>query len=407
MNKAKVVYTVIGMCSVSLCIAGWSIGYSQPKQFIKSNEVVLAEVQLGTFTQKVDGYGSLVSVNQRLITADNTATVDEILLEPGAEVKNNSIILKLKNPQLRQKLQVTQNALQSAITDRSKQDLIQQRELLEQESVLADIKAEVELAQLQVEAESILAKSGIVSAMDFKRTQVRHKQLLNRSNLLQRRLDKLISVHLQQLKLMDDAINQARSEFESVQLQFGNLEVKAGINGVLQRLPVKLGQTVQAGTELALVGSVNPLIAKIKVPQLQADLINVGSKAEIDSRNGLISGHVSRIDPVVEDGAVAIDIALTMELNHNLKPMQVVDAVIYGQGRQDVLYLEQPSSILAESSSTVFRMVDMNNAQKVEVTFGKTSGRLIEVKQGLKKGDKIITSAHDLYPDTESLQITQ
>ncbi|WP_299003218.1 HlyD family efflux transporter periplasmic adaptor subunit [uncultured Shewanella sp.] len=404
-KKAKWIYTSLGLTSVSLCIAGWAIGYSQPRQFINAEEIQIAEVRSGTFTQKVDGYGRLESVNQRLISASDSAIVDAILLKPGAIVTTDTVILKLKDPDLKQKLQTTKTKLQNAITDRNKQDLIQQREKLAQEVLLSDVNAEAELATLQVEAETTLAKAGIVSAMEFKRSQVKSRQLKNRENLLQQQITKLTHVHEQQLKLLDDAINQARSDFESIQLQFDNLEVKAGLNGVLQRLPVRLGQSVQAGTELALVGSLNPLIAQIKVPQLQVGLINMGAKADIDSRYGIVTGQVSRIDPVVEDGAVMIDIELPDNINSNIKPMQTVDVVIYGQGRQNVLYLEQPKGIFADSQDSIFLMRDNVSAQKTNVTFGKSADGLIEIKKGLTAGDKVIISALDLYPDTESLQL--
>ena len=406
MNKEKWVYSTLVISSVVLYIAGWRMGYSQPREFIKASEVKTAEVRSGTFTQKVNGYGELQSVNQRLITANDPATVDELLLKPGAKVSANTIILRLKNPQLQQKLQAAKTALQKTITDRSKQDLQQQRELLEQESTLADVKAESELADLQVEAETTLAKSGVVSKMEFKRSQVKAKQLKNRIILLKTQLEKLADVHTQQLTLMDDAIAQARSDFATVKLQLDNLEVKAGLDGVLQRLPVKLGQAVQPGTELALVGSLNPLMAQIKVPQLQVSLLRVGAKADIDSRSGIVQGMVSRIDPVVEDGAVTVDIELP-QVSDNIKPMQVIDAVIYGQGKQNVLYIEKPSGAHSGSKLQVFKLIENQLAQKVEVSFGNISENLIEVKSGLKVGEKVVISQHKLNDNTQTLHLTE
>ncbi len=405
--QAKWVYSSILILSLGLAVSGWWLGYGQSRQFVLADQVQVSQVRSGNFVQRIDGYGSLQSLSQRLITASDNAVVDEILLKPGAVVAADSIILKLKNPQLEQQLLTANTDYQNALTARRKQELEQQREMLEQESQLADVEAEAQLAALQLEAEAPLAKTGIVSAVEFKRSNVRAKQLQQRVQLVKQRLQKLTAVHQQQLQLLDDATMQANSQLQTVQQQVDNLQVRAGIGGVVQRLPVSLGQTVQAGAELALVGSLSPLIAQIKVPQLQANLVQLGAKAEVDSRHGILPGVVNRIDPVVVDGAVQIDIALTGDLPQAVRPMQSIDAVIFGKGQDNVLYLDLPTGATADSTTFVYRMLSPEKAQRVQVSFGKTADRLVEVHSGLAEGDKVIVSALVLDGDVESVYLTQ
>jgi HlyD family secretion protein len=405
--QAKWVYSTILLLSAGLAVSGWWLGYGQSRQFVLAEQVQVSQVRSGNFVQRIDGYGSLQSLSQRLITASENAVVDEILLKPGAVVAADSVILRLKNPQLEQKLQTASTTHQNALTARRKQELEQQREMLEQDSQLADVEAEAQLAALQLEAEAPLAKTGIVSAIEFKRSNVRARQLKQRVLLVRQRLQKLSAVHQQQLQLLDDAAIQAHHELNRVQQQFDNLQVRAGLAGVLQRLPINLGQTVQAGAELALVGSLSPLVAQIRVPQLQANLVQLGAKAEVDSRHGILPGVVNRIDPVVVDGAVQIDIALTGDLPQAVRPMQSIDAVIFGKGQDNVLYLDLPAGASADSKAFVYRMLSSEKAQRVQVSFGKTADRLVEVHSGLTEGDKVIISALALESDVESVYLTQ
>ena len=381
--KEKLFYSILVFCSFLLVLISWNIGYSVKQEFIKKNTIKIAKVQSGSFVEKINGYGELQSINQRLITSENHATIDGIILKPGAKVNSDTIILTLKNPEVERKLIAVKSSLKNAEIALKKQDLLQQREILEQKSLLSDLNMELELAELQVEAETTLAESGVVSKMEFKRSLVKAKQLKTRITFLKNKLKKLAEVHIQQLRLLKDAVTQASSEVRAIELQIENLQVKAGLNGVLQRLPISLGESVQPGKTLALVGSLTPLMAQIRISQLKASSLSVGARADIDTRHGVVQGFVTRIDPVIDDGAVLVDIKLPQTSN-DVKPMQVVDAVIYGKSENDVLYVKKPIGVFANSKVSLFKLTNNNLAQKVEVSFGNISGDQIEIKSGLK-----------------------
>lgn len=408
--KNKIEPTVYGglfVLSVVLLISGWSIGFAGDIAYVESAKVKLATVQSGDFVQRVTGYGSLQSQNQRLITASSVAVVDDIKLKPGAVVSADTVLLTLKNPTLEGYLQQAMTAVHRSTTEQRKLILEQQREILEQESHLSELKSDTELANLQVEAEAPLAAAGIISGMESKRSILKAKQLNDRYRLEQEKLRKLREVHTEHQQIQQETIRQAESEFAAAKVQVEQLVVRAGISGVVQRMPVSLGQSVNVGEELALVGALSPLIAEIKVPQMQVRLLQAGATAEIDTRHGIIIGQVIRIDPVVAEGAVQVDILLPPQLSADIRPMQMVDAKISGHSRGLVSFVDKPAGVSEDGQLQVFKVDSQLLASKIDVQFGKVSGNQVEVVSGLAPGERIIISALPLDNSVTRLQLTQ
>lgn len=404
---ASMMYSGITALSALLLVSGWSLGFSGGVHYLETSKVELATVQSGEFTQRVSGYGSLQSQNQRLITAGSTAIIDEIKLRPGAVVEADTVLLRLKNPALESAMQQAMAALHNSRTTKRKLVLEQQREILEQESRLSELKADNELASLQVEAEAPLAAAGIISDMEARRSKLKANQMRERYKLEQEKMDKLHQVHAEYLLLQDESIQQFEADFNSAKYQLEQLVVRAGLAGVLQRMPVSLGQSVTIGDELALVGSLSPLVAEIKVPQMQVSLLQHGAKADIDTRHGVVSGQVIRIDPVVADGAVQVDILLPDNLSSDIRPMQMVDAKIYGQSRGLINFIDKPALVAEDSKLEVFKLDQTQLATKVSVQFGKIAGNQIEVVSGLVPGDRIIISSMAVDRDVSRVQLTQ
>lgn len=404
-NLSKVIYGVLFVASAALLASGWSLGFSGSKEFLSAADVTLATVQTGEFSQRVSGYGTLQSENQRLITASSAAVVDRVLLKPGSEVSANDVLMTLKNPAMESALEQALAKLERGKLGRRKLALEQQREMLAQESSLLELKSEAELAALQVEARAPLVKTGVVSTVEYRSSRVTSQRLEERLHLETNKLGKLEEVHAEYLQILEEEIKQAQAKFDRARGELEKLRIKAGIEGVVQRLPVKLGQSVQVGDELALVGSLSPLIAQVKVPQMKASLVQAGAGAEIDTRHGLIKGRVMRVDPVVEKGTVMVEIQLKGPLNKNIRPMQLVDAVIFGQSRANVSYVDKPADVDNDSSARVFRMINDNQAQRVDVQFGTSTDSVIEIRSGLDVGDEIIISALSVAEDTEIIQL--
>jgi len=404
-NNMKIIYqSLIALCLLMLS-TGWYLGYSDSMPNIAKSSVTIAQVEAGDFSIKVDGYGSLQSLNKRLLTATSNALVDDIKLKAGAIVRADTVIMTLKNPALEAELRQALAKLQNSKTQKRQTLLLQQREMLNNESALSELEAEEEIAMLQVDAERTLAKSGIIPGINAKRNELRAKQLSKQVKLEKHKLEKIIAVHTESLLIQDDLITQAREEFDVAKQMVEQLSVKAGMEGVIQRSSLNLGQSVSAGTELALIGSLSPLLAEIKVPQMQAHMVTAGMKAEINTVNGQIIGYVVRVDPVISEGAVQVDIQLEEGVYNGVKPMQLVDATIFAQVQKGVHYIKTPTGINENTTAWLFKLTENDVAKRVEVTFGKASGQLIQILSGLKAGDKIISSKLDLAAETQQIKL--
>lgn len=403
-NRQRIIYQCLAGVSMAMLVAGWQLGFSESVHYVNRDSVSIAKVEAGEFAIKVEGYGSLQSLNRRLLTATNNAVVDELILKAGAEVEADTVIMRLKNPELEADLRQALANLKNAKTTRRQIILDQQREMLNSESALSELEAEQEIAMLQVDAERALVKSGVVSGINAKRNELRAQQITKQIQLEHVKLEKLAAVHKEALSIQSDLIEQANDEYEVAKNMVEMLSVKAGIEGVIQRSALNLGQSVAPGTELALIGSLSPLVAEIKVPQMQAHLVSAGMKAEINSVNGQILGVVVRVDPVVSDGAVQVDIQLNEE-DSGLKPMQQVDATILAQVQKGVHYIKTPTGVNENSTAALFKLTGDDVAKKVEVRFGKSSGQLIQILSGAKPGDKIISSKLDVPAETQQIKL--
>lgn len=402
----KMVYRALIGISLVMLIAGWRLGYSDMETLQRAS-VSVSKVETGDFSIQIAGYGSLQSVNKRLLTATSNAVVDEIILKAGAVVDVDTVIMTLKNPELESHFRQALAKLQNSKTQKRKIILQQQRELLDSESNLSELESESEIAMLQVEAERSLAKSGIISGIHAKKNELTAKQLIKRVKLEKSKLSKLIAMQNEALSIQDDFIAQSQAEFDVATMMVDQLSVTAGMKGVIQRLPLNLGQSVIAGTELALIGSLSPLIAEIKVPQMQSHMVMPNMKAEITTVHGQIIGEVVRVDPVVSEGAVQVDIELSTQTKVGVvKPMQLVDATIFAKVRQEVQFIKKPRGVKENSHISLFKLTDKQSAIRVDVQLGKVSGQQIEIISGLKVGDEVITSSHELSPETRQLTLT-
>jgi len=375
------------------------------QQKVERSKLLLGTVQRGDLQVAVDGYGVLRSDKQTLITALTSATVAEVLLRSGAEVEADSIILKLNNPELLQEVESANMALVQEQANLRRLKLNNQRELLAEQSVLAELTATFKSVQLRCEAERGLA-GGAVSMLAYKTTLLQQEQMRERVNLQTQRIAQLQEVMREALIIQQEQINQVTARYQSMQLRAERLIVRAGIKGVVQRLPVELGQSVAAGQELALVGSDKDLKALIRISQSKAEQLKVGQAAKINTRREQVAGVLTRITPEVRDGTIEVEIAFTEGVPASARPELNVDAQIFIASIKDILFMERPVNAQGHTNSRVFRVLDNNKSAEVQdLSFGEDSGRFIQIKQGAKEKDRFILSDMSSIQDTQTIQI--
>jgi len=352
-------------------------------------------VKRGSMVRQVRGSGTLVPEVTRWIPASTQGQVERIVLRPGAQVKPDSVILELSNPTLEQSVVEARLNLEGAQAQYENQKATLESAVLNQQSVVAQTEAAYRQAQLQYEADEQLAKDGLVSEINLKRSRSQAEELKNRVDIEQRRLkiqqDGVSSQLAPQLSEVD-----RRKTLYQLQLKLqDDLRVRAGIDGVLQQVPVEVGQQVSPGLNLARVADPTVLKAEIRIAETQARDIQIGQKAAVDTRNGIIEGRVARIDPAAQQGTVGVDVTFDVDYRdypRGARPDLNVDGTIELERLEDVVYVGRPAFGQEHSTVGLFKLTEDGEAVRVNVKLGRSSVQTIEVEEGLQPGDQVILS---------------
>lgn len=400
--KLKTLPVITGLTVCLLLALTWYVSTQAGASSVKRSDMLFGSVKQGDLQVEVEGYGVLRSDKQLLITSLTRATVQEIILKPGALVTRDSVIVQLANPQLQQQVDSAVRELSQGKANLRQLKLNQKREILNESGNFAEMQARYATAKVKLEAQSGLVKSGIVSALDYKDSLVQEAQLKKRLNIHQQRTAALKLVNQEAINIQLDQIMQQQGQLDIAKNRLERLSVKAGFDGVLQRLSVALGQSLAAGQEIALIGSVQDLIALVRVPQNKAQQIFIGQKAIVDTRRDKIVGTVSRIDPVVVDNTVEVELALPAVLPASARVQLSVDAVIITDILTNITYMERPVNGKANAKANLFRLDDSHNtAMRTQLTLGKEAGRYIEILAGGKVNDTFIVSDLSLLKNSE------
>jgi HlyD family secretion protein len=359
-------------------------------------------VKRGSIVRQVRGVGTLVPEDTRWLPATTEGRVERILLRPGAKVEAGSVILVLSNPQVEQEALNARLALQSARAGLDNLRAQLQNDLLTQEAMAASIQADFEQARMEAEANEALAKEQLVSELIRRQSQLKADTLKNRVAIESRRLTAAREATEARMRVQQATVDQAQAVTNLYDSRLRALQVTPGFSGVLQQVPVDVGQRVAPGQNLARVADPGRLKAELRVAETEARDVEVGQPAEVDTRSGVVSGRVSRKDPAAANGTVTVDVSLTGELPRGAVPDLSVDGTVQLQRLENVLYVGRPSLGQDNSTAGLFKVVNPNgDATRVQVKFGLSSVNSIVVVSGLNEGDRVVLSdmsAWDSYP---------
>jgi len=345
--------------------------------------------------RQVRGLGTLTPVEGSIqwIPAVSEGRVEKIFELPGTSVKPETVLLEMSNPQLQQEDVDAEWKLKAAEADYTNQQTQLASQVLAQKSLSAEADSDYSQAKRQADIDAQLAKLGVISELAQKVSSEKAAELATRDEIERQRLANSSEVLKDQLQAKQAEIEQLRALAKLKADQFDKLRVRAGIAGVLQELPLKIGQWVTPGTTLAKVVQPQHLKAELKIAETQAKDIQLGQPASIDTHNGVIAGHVIRIDPSVQNGTVTVDVALDGALPQGARPDLSVDGTIDLEKMQDVLYVGRPAFGQEQSTVGMFRLeADGSNAVRTQVKLGRSSVNTVEILQGLKVGDQVILS---------------
>ncbi|MBI4852166.1 MAG: efflux RND transporter periplasmic adaptor subunit [Acidobacteria bacterium] len=359
------------------------------------------KVKRGSMLRQVRGLGTLVPEDILFIPANTQGRVEKILVRPGAEVTKETLLIILNNPELEQAVQDVDLQVKGAKADYANLRVKLESQKLDQRAIAASVQADFNQAKLQAEANEELYKKGLLSELQYKLAKNKAEELSTRCDIEEKRIAISSESIEAQLSAQQAKIDQLQALYQLKRNQLDSLNVRAGSEGVLQQLSVEVGQQVNPGTNLARVANPNRLKAELKIAETQAKDILVGQNASIDTRNGIITGKVSRIDPAVSQGTVTVDVVLTSELPKGARPDLSVDGTIELENLIDILYVGRPVHGQANSTIGIFKLDSSGKeAYRITVKLGRSSVNTIEVLEGLSVDDQVILSdmtSWDIY----------
>jgi HlyD family secretion protein len=388
----QIVYVVAA--GVGVAILSVAVARMEPAApSVERATVLIDTVKRGSFVRQVRGLGTLVPEDTRWLPATTDGRIERIRLRPGAVVRPDSVILDLGNPQVEQEAVNARLALQSAEAALENLRVQLQNELLTQQAQVATIESDYKQAQMDAEANDELAKLKLMADIVLKQSILRADTLRTRYEIEKKRLAMASDSIESRTRVQQAAVDQARAVSDLHQSRLAALMVRPGFAGVLQQVPVEVGQQVAPGQNLARVADPGRLKAELRIPETQARDVEIGQLAYVDTRNGIIPGRVSRKDPAATNGTVTVDVTLTAELPRGAVPDLSVDGTIELERVESALQVGRPAFGQEQSTVALFRVVDTDgHAERVQVRVGRSSVNAIEIVSGLNEGDQVVLS---------------
>ena len=402
---------IVIVAVVVLAVAGLSATVSRLKPAapaVERSTVWTDSVKRGPMLRQVRGIGSLVPSPESVlqIPAETEATVLSIRMLPGSLVKPDTILLQMSNPQVEQAAVDAQLQWKAAEAEYQSQRMKLESDLMNQKAGAATVTADYDQAHLQAETDKALYDLGVISGLAYKASKGKSDELTTRNGLEEQRLTSTQKAIDAQLAEQQAKVDQMRVLAELKQKQLDALKVRAGIDGVLVEMPLRVGEHVSPGTMLAKVVQPNHLMAEVKIAETQARDVQIGEPASIDTHNGVISGEVTRVDPAVQNGTVTVDVKLTGELPKGARPDLSVDGTIDLERLDNALYVGRPAFGQENSTISLFKLEgNGHDAIRVPVKVGRASVNSIQILDGLHEGDTVVLSDMSRWDNTDHIRL--
>ncbi len=360
---------------------------------VQRETVWIDQVKRGEMDRSVRGPGTLVALDVRFVPAPVEGRIERIPALPGVRVTANTVLMTMSNTEVEQNAAEAVAQLNAAEADYKDLQARMNSDVLNQQASAASVESQSQQAKLQAEADAQLNSEGLIPKITAQLSHLKSEQLIQQAKIEKERVISSENSAAAQLAAGRAHVEQSRSNNELRRTQLDSLQVRAGIDGVLQELPVQVGQRVTQGTQLARVARPDTLKAELRIPETQAKDVKIGQRASIDTRNGIVPGHVIRVAPSVQDGTVVVDAALDAALPEGARVDLSVDGTIEIERLPDVLYVGRPAYGQPSSTVEMFKLIDGGkSAARIPVKLGRSSVNTIEVVSGLNPGDQVILS---------------
>jgi HlyD family secretion protein len=407
--RAKLIRRIILGGVAVLFIGGVSFGLTRLRPAAPAVDratVWSDEVKRGPMLRDVRGLGTLVPEDIRWIPAQTDSRVDRWVLRPGATVKPGSVIMELSDPALQREALDAEFQLKGAEADLANLKVQVDSDLMNQKAIEAGVRSDYEQAKIQHEVDAKLVAEGLAADVTERLSRVKEQQLAIRVQLEGERTKVAVDSAKARLAAQQAKIDEQNALFQLKKSQVDALHVRAGIEGVLQLVPVEVGQHVTPGTNLARVADPKKLKAEIKIAETQAKDVIIGQTASVDTRNGIVTGHVSRVDPSVQNGTVTVDVQFDGLLPDGARPYLSVDGTVELENLKNVLYVGRPVHGASQSTISLFKLTaDGSEAVRTNVKLGRSSVNTVEILDGLQVGDRVILSDMSQWDNYDRIRL--
>jgi len=391
-----IISAIAGLVVLALAMALGRLKPAAPQA--ERSSLLIDTVKRGAMVFQVRGTGTLVPVDVRMITAQVPCKVERILLYPGTPVTEGSIIAELSSSELQQ-------AAEDALWQMRRAEADYEVDHLNQQATLNAARANTQEANAVLLATERLRKEGLQSDLDVLRARVKTEEVNGRLASEEARM-RLYENKAGQVGPARARLEQAKALYTLKREQVASLKVRAGMAGILQQVPLQVGQQLQPGANLAKVAKPLPLKAELKVSETQAKDILIGQPVEIDTRNGIVKGKVIRIDPAVLNGTVAVDASMEGEMPKGVRPDLSVEGIVELDRAASALFTGRPVQAQSFSALSVFKLsADGTEAVRIKVKLGRASVSTVEILEGLKEGDQIILSDTSQYDAVDRIRL--
>jgi HlyD family secretion protein len=408
-TKKRRMKRILYALTAIIVLGGITIGVSQLKpaiQTVEEGTIWKGEVKRGSMLRQVRGLGTLVPEEIRFVPAISQGRVEKRLVQPGATVSSNTLLLELSNPEIQQAALDAESQLRGAEASLATLKVQLDKLVLDQRATLAQVTSDYKKAQMQFEVNTSLGKQGLKPDLEVKLSEIAAADAKSRVNLETQRLSATSLENKARLASEEEKVRQLKDAVQLRRQQVAQLQVRAGIDGVVQTIEVQVGQQVTPGTNLARVANPLKLKAELKIAETQTKDIQIGQPVTVDTRNGIIPGKVIRIDPSVQNGTRTVDAELLGELPKGAVADLSVDGTIQLEKLDDILYVGRPVHGQENSTVGLFKLEEGGKtAVRVQVKLGRTSVNTIEVLDGLKEGDRVILSDTSAWDNAERIRL--
>lgn len=393
----RVAYLVVIAAAVAL--AGWRVSQLKPAVPVVEAATIWPDtVKRGPLVREVRGLGTLVPEDILWIQAAFDSQVSRIRARSGDDVKPNTILLVLSNPQMEADAVDYEWQTKQAEANLADLRVRLQSQTFDQQSAVATAQGELKQAEITKDKEEQLFKARLEPEINVRLAQAKWEHASSKHQMEKQKLDIMKESVLAQIESQKVQIEKLRATHELKKKQVGELTIRADIRGRLQEMTLQVGQRVKPGDVLAKIAQPRKLMARLQIPETQAKDIVVGQRATIDTRsgdarNGMIRAHVMRIDASIVNGTRAVECKLDGPLPKGAVPDLSVDGTVEIERLPDVLFVGRPVFAQPNSPGTLFRIdPDGKGAERIAVRFGRASVNAIEIADGLKAGDRVILS---------------